>query len=64
MSLDYSAVKQKLEIVKTQIDNLLDYLEANESKLDKRLIDLEIYTQLANISTQVLQSDCQHSIEK
>ena len=64
MSLDYSAVKQKLEIVKTQINNLLDYLEANESKLDKRLIDLEIYTQLANISTQVLQSDCQHSIEK
>ena len=64
MSLDYSAVKQKLAQVKTQINNLLDYLEANESKLDKRLIDLEIYTQLANISTQVLQSDCQHSIEK
>ncbi len=58
MSLDYAEVRRNLQVVKAQIDDLLEYMEANQLKSDKRLIDIEIYSRLANISTSVLRSDC------
>ncbi|MDJ0571530.1 MAG: hypothetical protein QNJ53_21120 [Pleurocapsa sp. MO_192.B19] len=58
MNLDYPQIKQKLETVKEEINDLISYIEANQSKPDRRKVDLEIYTRLANISTHVVQSDC------
>ena len=56
MSYYYSEVRQNLQAVKAEIDDLLEYIEANQSESDKRLVDLEIYSRLANISTSVLKS--------
>lgn len=58
MSLNYSEVRRNLQAVKAEIDDLLVYIEANQLNKNKRLIDLEIYSRLANISTSVLRSDC------
>ena len=58
MSLDYTGVKQNLHTVKTEIDALLKYIEANQSQSDKRFVDMEIYTRLADVTTKILQSDC------
>ena len=51
MSLNYAEISQNLQVVKAEIDDLLVYIETNQSSLNKRLIDLEIYSRLANIST-------------
>ena len=59
MNLDYTEVKQNLHAVKAEIDGLLDYIESNQSQSDRRFVDLEIYSRLADISTDVLESDCQ-----
>ena len=58
MSLNYQEIEQNLNAVKTEIDDLLKYMKTHQSKLDRRFVDLEIYTRLANISTNVLKSDC------
>ena len=55
MSLNYKGIEQNLHSVKAEIDDLLDYIETNQSKLDRRFVDIEIYTRLAEISTNVLQ---------
>lgn len=57
MSLNYTEVRHQLESVKVQIDNLLEYMELNQSQPDRKLIDLEIYLRLADISTNVLKSE-------
>ena len=59
MNLDYTEIKQNLHAVKAEIDGLLDYIESNQSQSDRRFVDLEIYSRLADISTDVLESDCQ-----
>lgn len=61
MSLNYTEVRQQLENVKVQIDNLLEYLEVNQSEPNREFIDLEIYLRLADISTNALKSE---SMEK
>jgi hypothetical protein len=58
MNLDYTEIKQNLQAVKAEIDALLDYIESHQSKSDKRFVDIEIYSRLANMSANVLQSDC------
>lgn len=58
MSLDYTEVRQNLENVKAQIDNLLSYMELNQTELNRKFIDLEVYLRLADISTNVLKSEC------
>ena len=58
MSLNYTEVRQQLESVKAQIDNLLEYMEVNQSQPNRKFIDLEIYLRLADISTNVLKSEC------
>lgn len=57
MSLNYTKVQLNLQAVREEINELLNYIEANKSKEDKKFIDLEIYTRLADISTNVLQCD-------
>ena len=57
MSLDYSAVQEGLEAVKVEIDNLVGYIKANQSRPDTDSVDLNIYAQLAEISTSVLKCD-------
>lgn len=57
MSLDYTGVKQNLHTVKTEIDALLEYIESNRSQPDKRFVDIEIYSRLADLTTKILQSD-------
>ena len=57
MNLDYTGVKQNLHAVKAEIDALLEYIESNQSQSDKRFIDIEIYSRLANVTTKILQSD-------
>jgi hypothetical protein len=57
MSLNYTEVRHQLESVKTQIDNLLEYMELNQSEANREFIDLEIYVKLADISTNVLKSE-------
>lgn len=49
MSLNYTEVRHQLESVKAQIDNLLEYMELNQSQPDRKLIDLEVYLRLADI---------------
>lgn len=63
MNLDYKEIKQNLHAVKAEIDTLLEYIESNQSQSDKRFVDMEIYSRLANISTSVLRSDCQKLIK-
>jgi hypothetical protein len=58
MSLNYVDIQLNLQAVKAEIDELLSYMESNRSEEDRRFIDIEIYTRLANISASVLQSDC------
>ncbi len=57
MSLNYQEIEQNLNTVKTEIDDLLKYIKTNQSKPNKGFVDLEIYTRLANISTNVLQME-------
>ena len=59
MNLDYTEIKQNLHAVKAEIDTLLEYIKSNQLESDKRFVDTEIYLRLANITTNVLQSDCQ-----
>ena len=40
-----------------EIDALLKYIESNQSQSDKRFVDVEIYTRLADVTTKILQSD-------
>ncbi|MEL6579540.1 MAG: hypothetical protein AAFQ14_07305 [Cyanobacteria bacterium J06621_12] len=54
MSLDYSAIKGGLEAVKSEIDELVNYMETNE-QID--MADIEVYARLADISANVLQCD-------
>ena len=58
MNLDYIGVKQNLYAVKAEIDALLEYIESNQSQPDKRFVDMEIYSRLADLTTKILQSDC------
>ena len=57
MNLDYAGIKQNLHAVKAEIDALLEYIESNRSQPDKRFVDIEIYTRLADLTTKILQSD-------
>ena len=63
MNLDYKEIKQNLHVAKAEIDALLEYIEFNQSQPDRRFVDLEIYSRLANISTSVLRSDSQKLIK-
>ena len=63
MNLDYTGVKQNLHAVKAEIDALLEYIEANQSQPERRFVDIEIYSRLADLTTKILQSDCQKMIE-
>ena len=62
MNLDYTGVKQNLHAIKAEIDALLEYIETNQSQPDRRFVDIEIYSRLADISTSVLESDSQKLI--
>ena len=57
MNLDYTEVRQNLENVKAQIDNLLSYMELNQTEPNRKFVDLEVYLRLADISTNVLNSE-------
>ena len=57
MKLDYKEVKQNLRVAKAEIDALLEYIESNQEKPDRRFVDVEIYTRLADLTTKILQSD-------
>ena len=57
MNLDYTGVKQNLHAAKAEIDALLEYIESNQSRSDKRFVDVEIYSRLADVTTKILQSD-------
>lgn len=61
MNLDYTEVRQNLENVKAQIENLLSYLlsymELNQTEPNRKFIYLEVYLRLADISTNVLNSE-------
>ena len=57
MSLNYVEIKQNLYTVKAKINALLKYMESNQSQPDKRFIDREIYSRLADLTTKILQSD-------
>ena len=57
MNLDYAGVKQNLHAVKAEIDALLEYIESNQSQPDRRFVDMEIYSRLADLTTKILQSD-------
>lgn len=57
MKLDYKEIKQNLHAAKAEIDALLEYIESNQSKPDKRFVDIEIYSRLADLTTKILQSD-------
>ena len=57
MNLNYTEVRQNLENVKAQIDNLLSYMEVNQTEPNRKFIDLEVYLRLADISTNVLKSE-------
>lgn len=63
MSLNYVEIKQNLHTVKAEIDALLEYIESNQSQSDKRFVDMEVYSRLADISTHVLRSDCESLIK-
>ena len=69
MDLDYSVVQEKLEIVKAEIDNLINYLEINQSRLDgdyrvdASFIDLNVYARLAEISKSVLECSCEAELK-
>ena len=54
MSLDYSAIGEGLEMVKSEIDELISYMATNK-QTDTN--DIEVYIKLANISANVLQCD-------
>jgi len=54
MSLDYSAIQKKLEMVKSEIDELISYTKTYEQTDNN---DIGVYTKLANISSNVLQCD-------
>ena len=54
MSLDYLAIQEGLEAVKSEIDELVNYLKANDQT---DMGDIEIYVKLADISANVLQCD-------
>ena len=54
MSLDYSAIGEGLEMVKSEIDELISYMITSK-QTDTN--DIEVYTRLANISGNVLQCD-------
>ncbi|WP_041620432.1 hypothetical protein [Stanieria cyanosphaera] len=58
MDLKYVGIKMNLQVVKTEIDELLNYIESNQEREDSGFIDIESYSRLAEISTHVLQSDC------
>ena len=59
MNLNYLQIKQNLHAAKAEIDALLEYIESNQSQSNKRFVDLEIYTRLADVTSKILQSDCQ-----
>ena len=68
MNLDYSVVQEKLEIVRAEIDNLINYLEINQSRLDgdyrdAGFIDLNVYARLAEISKSVLECSCEAELK-
>ena len=57
MKLDYKEIKQNLHAAKAEIDALLKYIESNQSQSDKRFVDVEIYSRLAEVTTKILQGD-------
>ena len=64
MKLDYKEIKQNLHVAKAEIDALLEYIESNQSQSDKRFVDVEIYTRLADVTTKILHlGDCQKMIK-
>lgn len=63
MNLDYPQIKQNLYAAKAEIYALLEYIESNQSQSDKQFANLEIYTRLADVTTKILQSDCQKLIK-
>lgn len=54
MSLDYSAIQEGLEAIKSDIDELVNYMKINK-QTDMR--DIEVYAKLAEISANILQCD-------
>lgn len=64
MSLDHEEVCRKLQKLKTKVNNLLNYIEANRLEPNRASVDTEICSQLRNISTQVIRGELQKSITK
>lgn len=64
MSLDRYEVKHELEKIKTKIDNLLDYIDDNQSEPNRASIDAEICSQLQSISSQVVSGKLQQLIKE
>ncbi|VEP13108.1 hypothetical protein H1P_1830006 [Hyella patelloides LEGE 07179] len=64
MSFCYSEVRRELQEVKARIDDLLDYMNANQLEPDRTVIDDEICSQLKSISNQVVRGKLQQSIKE
>jgi len=64
MSLDHADVLRELQEVKTKINDLLNYMDANQSEPDRASIDAEICSQLKSISTQVVLGKFQQLIKQ
>lgn len=64
MSLERSEVRQELEEIKDKIENLLDYMDANQSEPDRASVDAEICSQLQSISSQVVMGKFQQLIKE
>ena len=64
MSLERSEVRHELEEIKNKIDNLLDYMDANQSEPNRASIDAEICSQLQSISSQVVRGKLQQLIKE
>ncbi len=64
MSLDRAEVQRELQNIKTKIDNLLNYMDANRLQPDRALVDTEICSQMKSISTQVVQGKLQKLVKE
>lgn len=64
MSFDHEQVRHELEKIKTKVNNLLDYMDANQSEPDRASIDAEICSQLKSVSSQVVMGKFQQLIKE
>lgn len=64
MSFDHEQVRHELEEIKTKIDNLLDYMNVNQSEPNRASIDTEICSQMKSISDQVVSGKFQQLIKE